>query len=72
MMPIPRRALARAALVAILLALAAGGHSPMAEGASPGPVRVRASAAFAPCLEPALAAFSRESGMASVLDVITR
>ena len=32
-------------------------------------MRVRASAAFAPCLEPALAAFTRETGLATVLDV---
>ena len=34
-----------------------------------GPVRVRASAAFAPFLEPTLAAFSRESGLPTALDV---
>ncbi len=57
------------ALGAALLLLSTGGQSPVAHGASPGPVRVRASAAFAPFLEPALAAFSRESGLATVLDV---
>jgi hypothetical protein len=57
------------ALALAALLLSTGGGSPVAYGASPGPVRLRASAAFAPCLEPALAAFSRESGLATVLDV---
>lgn len=57
------------ALGATALLLSTGGQSSVAHGASPGPVRVRASAAFAPILEPALAAFSRESGVATVLDV---
>jgi hypothetical protein len=51
------------------LAIWTSAPSATAHGASPGPVRVRASPAFAPCVEPALAAFSRESGLATVLDV---
>jgi hypothetical protein len=69
MSPVSRRASGRMAVVVAVLLLAVSSRSPVAHGASPGPVRVRASAAFAPCLEPALAAFSRESGIATVLDV---
>ena len=65
-----RRAPARAATAAVVfLSLVLGGRGPLAQGASPTPVRVRASAAFAPFLEPALAAFSRESGIPTVLDL---
>jgi hypothetical protein len=53
----------------VALLLGTTGPSPLAQGATAGPVRVRASAAFAPCLETVLAAFSRESGIATVLDV---
>lgn len=54
---------------AALLLLWTSTEAPAARGASPAPVLVRASAAFAPCLEPALAAFSRESGIATLIDV---
>jgi len=56
-------------LVAVGLLLYIEAPGPPAHGAPAGPLRVRASAAFAPCLEPALAAFSRETGLATVLDV---
>jgi hypothetical protein len=52
---------------AMALLLGTSARSPTVDGATP--VKVRASAAFAPCLEPALAAFSRESGIATVLDI---
>jgi hypothetical protein len=39
------------------------------EARAAGPVKVRASEAFAPCLEPALAAFTNETGIAAVLAV---
>jgi len=38
-------------------------------GAVGGPIHVRANEAFAPCLRPALQAFSRESGLRVVVDV---
>jgi hypothetical protein len=38
-------------------------------GAAGGPLHVRANEAFAPCLRPALQAFSRESGLSVVVDV---
>ena len=69
MIRVSRRALARTALVTAVALGSAGSRSPFAQGASTGPVRVRASAAFAACLEPALVVFSRESGLAAVLDV---
>jgi hypothetical protein len=55
--------------VAVGLLLLIGAPGRWAHGAASGPVRVRASAAFVPCLEPALAAFSRETGVPTVLDV---
>jgi hypothetical protein len=69
MMPFLRRLLWSPALGAAVLLLSIGDSSPLAHAASPGPVRVRASAAFVPCLEPALVAFSRESGLATILEV---
>ena len=48
----PRTSARRAVVTALLVAVV--GQSPLAHGASPGPVRVRASAAFAPGLEPVL------------------
>ncbi len=56
------------ALAAATLLAAPGGKS-QAPGAVQGPLRVRASEAFAPCLAPALQAFSQESGLTAVLDV---
>jgi hypothetical protein len=55
------------AVAATALLLAAGG--PSASISAPAEVLVRASPAFAPCLEPALAAFSRESGVRATLEV---
>ena len=54
------------AVLAAASVLAAG-----ASGAAPGPqpVIVRASAAFAPLVEPALAAFTRETGLRATLEV---
>jgi hypothetical protein len=49
--------------VAVLVSLGAAATSPAAET-----LHVRASEAFAPCLRPALEAFSRETGLAAVLD----
>jgi hypothetical protein len=50
--------------VACLLAVGAGGAAPAPQG-----VTVRASEAFAPVLEPALAAFTRETGVRATLEV---
>lgn len=52
--------------VALLSADSQGGT---VAGARRDPLRVRASEAFAPCLAPALDAFTRGSGVAAVLDV---
>ncbi len=63
----PVRTVRGLAVVAASCLLAVGGGG-AASGASP-EVVVRASAAFAPCLEPALAAFSRETGVVARLEV---
>jgi hypothetical protein len=60
---------ARVVLVAAALLLASGRSRPLVHAASTHPVRVQASASFAPCLEPVLAAFSRHSGLGAVLEV---
>ncbi len=54
------------AAAACLIATAGEGASP---GASSKDLRVRASEAFAPCLAPALEAFSRETGLRATLEV---
>jgi len=52
-----------------IAALLVDGSAREAASAGAGPLRVRASEAFAPCLEPALVAFTRETGLPAVLDV---
>jgi hypothetical protein len=56
-------------LVAAVALLTAVRESRGAASAQRPAVRVRASEAFAPCLSPALEAFSRESGLTAALDV---
>jgi hypothetical protein len=60
---------ARCLSILALAAVFSGEGGRGAAGASPEALRVRTSEAFAPCLTPALEAFSRESGLPSVLDV---
>ncbi len=54
-------------LIGVGLVAATGGGD--AGAAAGGPLRVRASEPFGPCLSDALAAFSRESGVPTALDV---
>jgi hypothetical protein len=49
--------------------IAGSGEGGTPHGEAPGGLRVRASHAFAPCLAPALEAFSRTSGIPTVFDV---
>ncbi|HEY6554574.1 MAG TPA: hypothetical protein VI669_14550, partial [Vicinamibacteria bacterium] len=66
---VTRSSSAFVAVLAAALLLASGRPRPLVHAASKHPVRVQASPSFAPCLEPAIAAFSRHSGLAAVLDV---
>jgi hypothetical protein len=61
--------LCRMSVVLWVALLSAGGDDSRAAPSAREAVRVRASEAFAPCLRPALDAFSRESGVPTVLDV---
>jgi len=56
-------------LLILLLLAALASDARAGAGAASGAIHVRANEAFAPCLGPALQAFSRESGLSVIVDV---